>query len=162
MIYIVKPGDTLYSIAYRFETTVDSIVNVNNISNPNMIYPGQAITLPEDVVGFNYIVQPSDSVYSIANRFGVSVNSIIRANNLKPPFVIFPGQNLFIPGVQAPAPPAGGKIYIVKEGDTLYSIADDFGVGIDEIIKLNNIPRPDLIFPGQRLLIPPVEWTRLT
>lgn len=159
MTYIVQPGDSLYSIARRFNTTIEAIVERNNISNPAFIYPGQILIIPvnndEPSNGFVYIVQPGDSLYLIAQRYNVSLKELIQANRISPPYIIYPGQSLIIPGVPAPEPPAGGQIYIVVEGDTLYSIAEKFGVPIEEIIKLNNIPRPDLIFPGQRLLIPP-------
>jgi LysM repeat protein len=159
MPYIVQPGDTLYTIANKFNITIEDIISANNLENPNLIYPGQLLNIPVDSVppveGFEYIVQPGESLYAISQRFNVPLRDLIRANSIFPPYIIYPGQRIIIPGVEAPEPPAGGEIYIVKEGDTLYSIADQFNVSIGEIIQLNNIPRPDLIYPGQRLLIPP-------
>jgi len=157
--YIVQPGDTLYSIARRFNVSIEAILEVNDIANPNFIYPGQILQIPnggeEGPEGFYYTVQPGDTLYSIARRFNADLRTLIRYNQIAPPYTIYPGQQIFVPGVEAPEPPAGGRVYIVQEGDTLYSIAQRFNVGIDEIIRLNNIPRPDLIYVGQRLLIPP-------
>jgi LysM repeat protein len=159
MPYIVQPGDTLYSIARRYGTTVEAILAVNDISNPDYIYPGQLINIPDegipDQTGFYYIIQPGESLYVIAQRYNISLRDLIRYNEIAPPYTVYPGQRIFIPGVEEPEPPAGGQIYIVKEGDTLYSIAEQFDAALDEIIRLNNIPRPDLIYPGQRLIIPP-------
>jgi LysM repeat protein len=158
MTYIVQPGDTLYKIARKFNTTVEAILAANNIPNPNLIYPGQLLEIPEEPVppekGFYYIVQPGDTLYRIAQRYNVSLTELIRVNQIPPPYIIYPGQRIFIPGVEPPKPPPGGKVYIVRPGDTLYSIAEKFNVPLDALIRLNNIPRPDLIYPGQRLLIP--------
>lgn len=157
MIYIVQPGDTLYSIAQRFNTTVDAIVRQNQIFDPNRIYPGQTLQIPlscPQVPGFTYIVQQGDTLAIIAALYGVTVYDLICYNQLTATYLIYPGQSLFVPGTP-PAPPPGGRVYIVEAGDTLYSIAEKFGVSISGIIELNNIPRPDLIFVGQRLIIPP-------
>ena len=79
---------------------------------------------------------------------------MILINGIQAPYVIYPGQRIFVPGVSAPQPPTGGQVYVVQPGDTLYSIAQKFNVSMEEIIRLNNISRPDLVYPGQRLLIP--------
>ena len=157
MIYIVQPGDTLYSIAMRYNTTVDAIVRQNQISDPGMIYPGMMLQIPlscPPTDGFTYIVQSGDTLSAIAAQYGVTVYDLVCYNELVPTYLIYPGQPLFVPG-QPPSPPPGGSVYIVKEGDTLYSIADQFGVSVGAIIELNNIPRPDMIYAGQRLIIPP-------
>lgn len=159
MTYIVQPGDTLYTIARKFNTSIEAILEINTLTDPNFIYPGQILQIPnegeEGPEGFYYTVQPGDTLYSIARRFNADLRTLIRYNQIPAPYVIYPGQQIFVPGVEAPEPPAGGRIYIVQEGDTLYSIAERFNVGIDQIIRLNDIPRPDLIYVGQRLLIPP-------
>jgi LysM repeat protein len=160
MPYIVQPGDTLYTIARKFNTTVEAILAANDIPNPNLIYPGQLLEIPEGPAppekGFYYIVQPGDTLYKIAQRYNTPLIELIRVNQISPPYIIYPGQRIFIPGVEPPKPPPGGKVYIVQPGDTLYSIAERFNVPLDAIIRLNNIPRPDLIYPGQRLIIPAV------
>lgn len=77
--YIVQRGDTLRKIAERFGTTVESILQVNpQITNPNVIYTGQAITLPASVS--RYIVQPGDTLRLIAGRFGTTVDSLLALN----------------------------------------------------------------------------------
>jgi LysM repeat protein len=127
MTYIVQPGDTLYSIARRFNTTIEAILAINDIANPNFIYPGQILQIPNGVdegpEGFYYTVQPGDTLYKIARRYNADLRTLIRYNQIPAPYVIYPGQQIFVPGVEPPEPPAGGRIYIVQEGDTLYSIA---------------------------------------
>ncbi|NLO82201.1 MAG: LysM peptidoglycan-binding domain-containing protein [Clostridiales bacterium] len=158
MPYIVQPGDTLYTIAQKLNTTVEILLAANNLPNSYFIYPGQLLEIPEryetEQLGFYYIVQPGDSLYRIAQRFNVPLNELIRVNQIPPPYIIYPGQKIFVPGVEPPKPPPGGQVYIVQPGDTLYSIAEKFNLPLDSIIRLNNIPRPDLIYPGQRLILP--------
>ncbi len=100
-----------------------------------------------------HIVQPGEWVYSIARRYGVSPQAIIRANNLRPPqYIIVPGQRLIIPE-DGGAPPPGGRIHIVKAGDTLYSIAVRYGTTVAAIKRANGL-KNDIIYVGQRLIIP--------
>jgi len=102
-----------------------------------------------------YVVQRGDTLYSIARRFGVSVDAIIQLNNIARPSFIWVGQRLIIPrgtGV-TPTPPAHPAVYIVQRGDTLYSIARRFGTTVQALAVLNHIANPSLIFAGQRLII---------
>lgn len=94
-IYVVRPGDTLSSIANRFNTTVDVIVRANNIEDPNVIYPGQRLIIPRRPM--IYVVQPGDTLYSIAGRYNVSLQRLILVNRLENPNVIYPGMRIIIP-----------------------------------------------------------------
>jgi LysM domain. len=94
--YIVRPGDTLFSISRMFNASVDDIVRENNIINPALIYPGMQLVIP--LRGVLYTVRPGDTVYDIAMRFGVPYEAIIYANNLVYPYVIYPNTTIFIPG----------------------------------------------------------------
>ncbi len=113
--YIVQPGDTLFSIAQRFGVTVTAVVQANHIVNPNLIYVGSSLIIPDGVTppppptdpssGTTYIVQLGDTMFRIALRFGVSVQAIAQANGLSNPNLIFVGQTLIIPGNSQPPPP---------------------------------------------------------
>jgi len=92
--YVVK-GDTLRIIAAKFGTTVDAILNANpRISNPNIIYVGQAITIPVGGVS-TYVVQRGDTLRIIANKFGTTVDNLLSLNpNIKNANIIYVGQVL--------------------------------------------------------------------
>jgi lysozyme len=105
--YTVQRGDTLSGIAARFNTTWQTLAQLNNIANPRHIYPGQVLVLPvgaggphvpPPIVGGRYIVQPGDTMYRIGARFGVNIWDIARANGILNLNRIFVGQSLIIPG----------------------------------------------------------------
>ena len=95
--YTVVSGDNLSSIASRFGTTVSEISRLNNISNPNLIHPGQVLKLNGSVDNtVYYIVKSGDNLSSIAATYGTTWQAIARLNGLSDPNKIYPGQNLRI------------------------------------------------------------------
>lgn len=108
-----------------------------------------------------YTVQPGDSMFSIAQRFGVSLNALIAANpHISNPALIFPGDVLCVPGTQGgrvptSCPPGFQCRYTVQPGDSMFSIAQAFGVPLNALIAANpHISNPNLIFPGDVLCVP--------
>lgn len=104
MDYVIQPGDTLASIAARFGVTVEDIVRVNPIlAQPSAIYPGQIIHIPLAGMvpvprGALYIVQPGDTVASIALRFNIPPGALLQFNpQITNPNLIYPGQIIAIP-----------------------------------------------------------------
>jgi LysM repeat protein len=103
--HIVQPGETLFRIALQYETTVDAIAKANNIVNPWFIYVGQELIIPTGGGGMpspgpggqTYVVQPGDTLYSIAVRYDTTVQAIMVANNLSNPNLIYVGQTLKVP-----------------------------------------------------------------
>jgi LysM repeat protein len=158
--YTVRPGDTLSRIAWRFGTTVNAIVQANGIINPNRIFSGQVLWIPSTSGGSPsstiYIVQRGDTLSSIARRFGTTYQALAALNGLRYPYTIYVGQRLVISGSGAPwpAPPPSSKVYIVQRGDTLYSIALRYGTTPWAIAAANRLWNLNLIYVGQRLIIP--------
>ncbi len=163
--YIVQPGDTLFSIAQQFGVSLAALIAANpQIADPNLIFPGQFITVPAGPVpppipppGFNYVIQPGDTLFIIAQRFGISLSTLIAANpQIADPNIIFPGQIILIPvAEELPPPPPGGSTYIVQPGDTLFIIAQRFGISLEALIAANpQIVDPNIIFPGLIIIIP--------
>ena len=93
--YTVVRGDTLSKIAAKYGTTVDNLVKINKIKNPNLINVGQKIVIkPEEVQGQYYTVKSGDTLYGIAQKYGTSVTKLVSLNNIKDPNLIYVGQKL--------------------------------------------------------------------
>jgi len=106
-IHVVVSGDTLYGIARRYGVNMWDIVHANGIANPNLIHPGQRLTIPgaaapappsPPATGTVHVVQRGETLTRIALRYSVSIWTIVRANSISNPNLIFPGQRLTIPG----------------------------------------------------------------
>jgi LysM repeat protein len=158
-IHIVHWGETLSGIAVRYGTTVRALMHANGIANANRIYAGQRLYIPQGAPyqppawGNVYVVRPGETLSGIAWRFGVSVNSLVRANGIANPNRIYAGQRLVIP-YGAPSYPHHGAYYRVRHGDTLSGIAWRFGVSVWAIVSANHLSNPNVIYAGQRLYIP--------
>ncbi len=96
VMYTVLPGNTLFGIANFFGTTTDEIAKLNNLSDVEIIYPGQVLQIPvgRPIPPRYYVVRPEDTLYSIASRYGMSVGDILSMNVLGNPNLIYPGQIL--------------------------------------------------------------------
>jgi LysM repeat protein len=172
VIYVVRTGDTLYSIARRFGVDINVLAQANNISNPSRIYVGQRLTIPRNgdpqptpgatptpvpgTTPITYVVQRGDTLYSIARRYGTTVQTIATQNHIVNPARIFVGQRLVIYGSSTPAPqpPPSGQVHVVQRGETLYSIARRYGTTVWAIAMTNHLYNPNVIYAGQRLIIP--------
>lgn len=162
----VVSGDTLRKIADRCGTTVAALRLANpEIGWGNLIYPGQVLQLPGAVLGtdggyFIYIVARGDTLRSLANRFGTTVDALLAANpNITNRNVIYEGQRLKVyvntPPPTQPPPPPGGQVYYAQRGDTLRKIAARYGTTVDAILRVNpNIKNPNIIYVGQAITIP--------
>ena len=160
-IYIVKSGDSLYSIARKFNTTVDEIKRVNNLSTNNLSI-NQRLIIPSNNQNNNnnneniYIVKSGDSLYSIARKYNTTVNEIKKMNNLTTNNLSI-NQRLIIPSNNENNNQNNNNnnenIYIVKSGDSLYSIAKKFNTTVDEIKRINNLTTNNLSI-NQKLIIP--------
>lgn len=96
-VYIVKKGDTLSKIASRYGLTYQYLASYNNISNPNLIYPGEVINIPNSKNQKRvYIVKKGDNLTKIANMFNTTVNNLVKLNNISNPNLIYPGQEIVI------------------------------------------------------------------
>ncbi len=104
-----------------------------------------------------HVVRPGQNLTQIARYYGVSVQAIVRANNLWNPNLIYTGQHLLIPVPCSQPPPAATKctgIYVVKRGDYLKAIAVRYKTTVAVLVNLNGIRNPNIIYPGQRLKVP--------
>lgn len=151
---IIRSGDTLSQIALDYNTTVRRLVELNNIENPNLIYAGESLIVPTTNSSIEniYIVRSGDTLSQIALNFNTTVSAIANLNGITNVNLIYTGQRLIIPGDSSAdgcVHDCGHKLYTVKSGDTLWSIARRYGTSIANIVRLNRIGNPNLIYPGQ-------------
>lgn len=166
--YIVKRGDTLYSISRRYNISVDDIKRMNNLID-NTLTIGQVLKLKQTGQIDNpiYIVQKGDSLWSIAKNNNTTVEDIIELNKLKTNTLTI-GQELYIPSTQIEIPDEnedndnsndndiitdGFSIYTVEKGDSLWKISKKFDIDVPDLIDINNLTDLTLHI-GQKLLVP--------
>ena len=152
--YIVKSGDSLYSIAKKYNTTINELKQLNNLKSNNLSI-NQVLKIPTNSEEFNkyitYTVQKGDSLYSISKKYNTTVDKIKNINNLTNNALSI-GQVLKIPSSSKEENTTVTN-YIVKSGDSLYSIAKKYNTSIDKIKQLNNL-NSNLLSIGQTLKIP--------
>jgi LysM repeat protein len=183
--YTVRGGDTLADIALRFDTTVQTLRELNFLLDDN-IFAGQVLSVPyvEGMTAegaptptpapFVYVVQPGDLLSSIAAKFGISTITLIEVNNIQDPNALAVGDELLIPGYVPPATagstdtagaagaasgaaaaaPGDEFRHVVRAGETLSGIAQQYGVAAASLAAANNIGVGDVIRIGQELVIP--------
>ena len=150
--YTVKAGDSLWKIAKENNTTVDEIKKLNNLKSNNLVV-GQTLKLSEKTNDSDkYIVMSGDSLWKIANQYGLTVNQLKQLNNLTSDNLEI-GQELKIKNNIAKDET---NIYTVKAGDSLWNIANRFKTTVNELKKLNNLTNNYLTI-GQTLKIPTTD-----
>ena len=147
--YIVQKGDSLWSIANKFNMTVSELKNLNNLTN-NLLSIGQVLKIKDS---FNngkttYTVQKGDSLWVIANKYGITTEELKSYNNLTSNLLSI-GQVLKIPQGKT----STENIYTVKKGDSLWTIANRYNTTVEKIKVLNNLTS-NLLSIGQQLKIP--------
>ncbi len=164
-VHTVAWGETLYSIARAYGVTPQAIADVNGIHINSWVYAGTQLKIPNPTrvpasispttpSGF-YTVRAGDTLFSMANRFGTTVNALAAANNLPPNGVIYVGWLLKIPSrATANLASPNQRTHIVQAGENLLRIALRYGTTTQAIAYANNLPNDWLIYPGQRLYIP--------
>ena len=164
----VAKGDTIYSLAKKYDVKVYDLADMNNIKAPFTIKVGQKISVPDRAAtpepravivsnleaGKSFIEEPKrptatikkgDTLFSIARANDVALRDLIVTNNLQAPYTLTPGQALNIPG---------RAFVIVQKSDTLYSISRRFGVNMKSLADANKIGEDGRIVIGQRLVLP--------
>lgn len=177
--HVVKAGETLTTIAAQYGVNFLTLVEVNGLESPDNLAAGTELLIPGVVAptsnadttggattsqggaagtaptGVTHIVQPGETLSTIAADYGIDAASLATANNLTNPNMLRVGQQLFIPGVtQQQAIAARGVRHTVASGESLSQIAQNYGVTVAQIMAANGLDDPNTIVVGQELLIP--------
>ena len=166
--HVVTKGESLYSIAQKYDTTIGAIKALNNLKS-NILSIGQILKLPnyvnlteqaKDIL--IYTIEKGDTLYSIAKRYDIDTNDLIEYNQLFNTILTI-GQQLIIPIFDDNDDNDNNNnninntiTYIVKKGDTLYSIAKKYNINVKELMDLNNLDST-MISINQQLSIPKTE-----
>ena len=150
-VYIVQSGDTLYELSKRFGLTVDEIKRLNNLTS-DLLSIGQTLYLIPNATSMEdtYIVKAGDSLYSIAKKYGLSVDELKRLNGLTSNILSI-GQVLLV-GIGDNESSTNTGTYMVKAGDTLYSIAKKYGLTVAALKEMNGLTN-NLLSIGQTLIV---------
>ncbi len=181
--HVVQPGETLTMIAAQYGVNFLTLVEVNGLESPDTLSAGTELLIPgisapatetgaeedgaEDGATTDagdtgaaqgvvtHIVQPNETLSTIAADFGVDATELAAANNLANPNMLRAGQELIIPGVTPrQALEARGIRHTVASGESLSQIAQSYGVTVEQIMAANGLDDPNTIVVGQDLLIP--------
>jgi LysM repeat protein len=172
--HTVLAGENLFRISRRYGVTMSAIMSANGITDPDQVYAGQVLAIPggasvvaavaSDAPGVQHTVQGGETLFRIALRYGVTVNAVAAANGISDPTQIFAGQVLNIPGgsevtadpiAAEPAAAEGDAVtHVVQRGESLGSIAEQYGVGLSALVEANGLSDINQVFVGQRLVVP--------
>ena len=153
--YIVKKGDTLYSISKLFNISIEDLKKENNLQS-NILTIGEELFIPKEntfvpeEIDYNdymiYKVEKGDSLWNISKKFNIDIDELIALNNLQD-LTIKLGQELLVPKQVIE-----NEYYIVQKGDTLWSISKEYNISIDKLKELNNL-KTNLLSIGQKLIV---------
>ena len=180
--YTVRKGDSACGVASRYGVSCDTLLAANELSQQDLIYPGQALRIPRQLntatgtgrqsstrktlktTVVEYRVKKGDNACQIATRLGVSCKALLTDNGLGRHSVIHPGQKLLVSGVSEDVakalgqnrrgPASSGSTYTVTAGDSVCEIAHNRGVSCDELLAFNGLQTASIIVPGQALRLP--------
>ena len=134
-IYQVKSGDTLASIANKYGIPMNDLSSINGIMMGTNLNPGDYIVVPkmdnENLYFTRYVIQDGDTIYSIARKYNIDSNYLLRLNGLNENDTVYSGDYLFVPK-------DGVKFYITGMDNTLSDVISFLGVTPDEFVSQNN------------------------
>ena len=168
--YTVKTGDTVSAIARKFQLSTKQLLEINGLSSKALIVPGQKLKLvPNAVVPANqvkaneatvHVVKRGETVQSIAKKYGISITTVLSINKLSAAAIIFPGQRLKIGSVIPKAKkPVAPETHAVQAGETLASIANHYGLQLNDLLAVNGFTESSLVYSGQTIKLKALEAT---
>lgn len=134
MTYIVQMGDTIQSIANKFNVNASDLIKENNLQNIYYLVPGLELIIPstsDDSAFEYYTVKKGDNLYQIGKKYDITAEMLATINGLELNEYIFPDQKILVPK-------KGVFVYITKEGDTLNLVSDELGIPRENILLYND------------------------
>lgn len=182
-IHVIQRGENLFRIAQQYGVTIDDLARLNGITNPGNVNVGQRLLVPNEVIPQptpppTHTVRPGDTLRTITLFYDLTIEDIIAFNQLGNPNTIYAGQVLQLaPQLATPVSeqasglpqneiisadePPQRLIHPVRRGETLFQIARQYDLTVNEMVKANNIEDPTRIYVGQQLIVPGLEPAQL-
>jgi len=171
--YTVKAGDTVSSIARKFQLSTNQLLQLNNLDAKALIVPGQKLKLVANAVvpasqakanaATVHVVKRGETVQSIAKKYSISITTVLSINKLSAKAIIFPGQRLLIGSVIPKAvKPIAPQTHTVQAGETLASIANFYGLALNTVLSANGFSESSLVYGGQTINLKPAEMVTAT
>jgi LysM repeat protein len=158
LTYITSPGDSLYLIAKRYGISVTLLKQANNLTSDTLL-AGKQLVIPTTTgissTDVTHQVQAGESLYLIAKQYGVTVDALKAANQITDNSILT-GQTLKIPPSIGTTATTGSVTHVIKSGDSIYYIAQKYGITIEALLKANYLSSSSVLYPGQKLTIPAV------
>jgi LysM repeat protein len=162
---VVKPGETLSEIAERYGTTVQRLMQLNNLRSPQDLWAGSRIQVPGGGAGSgsgsgNYTVKPGETLSEIAERYGTSVQRLMQINGLRSAQDLWAGSRIQVPGAGGGGSSRGGGSttvkanYTVKQGETLSELAERYGTTVQQLMQINGLNSAQDLWAGSRIQVP--------
>ena len=181
-LYTVRRGDTLWDIGRNYGVSIQSLLAWNNLSKRDYLHPGQKLNIVISDSGqtaadddspstdtnnianrentIDYTIRSGDSLWLIAKRYQVNLQSLQKINGLTSGAVLYPGQKLTIKLNASGAYPvsmeeqgAAPVNYTVRKGDSLWVISRRFGTTVDKLRRWNKLPKGKVLQPGEVLVL---------
>ncbi len=151
-VYVVAPGDSLFNIARRYNTTVAQLRALNGVEGGRDLAVGRSVIVPrvDEALFETVVVETGDSLYSISRRYDVSLPVLKALNRLADTRDLKVGEAILAPKLED----AALEVHVIQAGDSLTTIAEAYGTTVEFLQSLNGISNPSLIQLNDSILVP--------
>jgi murein DD-endopeptidase MepM/ murein hydrolase activator NlpD len=159
IVHVVQRDETLFQIAQQYGSTLDSIITVNSIIDPDQLQVGQRLIILENdnqVIGVleTHIVEPGETLFTIAERYNSTPESLAQVNNIFNARLLYVGESILVTrGANGTLPQAEGSVHIVQPSDNLLRLSLKYQVSIRDLAEWNDLDPDNPLQVGQRIVI---------
>jgi LysM repeat protein len=165
IVHILQQGQALWTVAAYYDVELDYLYLINILSPDDVLHPGDEVKVrladgesppPSPTPPFSHIVREGDSPWTIAGRYGISVDDFFWYNNLGPDSTLQPGDEVTIrlaEGQSPPPTPTPRTSHIVQAGESAWTIAAIYNLTVDQLLTLNALSSDTVLRPGDELVI---------